>query len=356
MLRSKHMTNETYQVPVQSLSTICIQLLIKIGVPKDQASIITQAVIEADLRGIDSHGVLRLPSYIQRVRAGTMTANTEMKTIRERGATLLVDAQHGFGQIAGVHAMNLAVERAAKFGVATVAIRNAGHFGIAAYYAMLALSHQMIGMVIANSAACMAPWGGTLPLLGTNPICVAIPTGEEIDIVLDMASSMAARGKIRLAEKKGISIPFGWALDPDGQPTQDPSLAMKGTLLPIGGPKGYGLALIVDILSGVMTGSDYGSHVPSTQDMDKKVTAGFLFQVIDISAFVERNQFIQDIQSLISDIRNSPKSKDVERIYLPGEIEWLNKQKRLAQGIPIPVNLQTEINDLAAELKVNARL
>jgi LDH2 family malate/lactate/ureidoglycolate dehydrogenase len=350
------MANEMVQISAQSLSSVSMQLLEKIGVPTDQAAIITQAVLEADLRGIDSHGVLRLPAYIQRVRAGTMTAKTEMKVIRERGATVLVDAQHGFGQIAGVYAMNLAIERASKFGVATVAIRNAGHFGIAAFYAMRALPHHMVGMVIANSAACMAPWGGTLPLLGTNPICVAIPTGDEIDIVLDMASSVVARGKIRLAEKKGSSIPLGWALDPDGQPTQDPSLAMKGTLLPIGGPKGYGLALIVDILSGAMTGSDYGSHIPSTQDMDKKVSAGFLFQVIDISAFSEYDQFIKDIQILISEIKSSPKSKGVERIYLPGEIEWLNKQKRLVEGISIPSSLQKEINTLAGELNLTARL
>jgi LDH2 family malate/lactate/ureidoglycolate dehydrogenase len=350
------MPDGTAALPLKQLLSLSVELLRAVGVPDDQASLIAEAVIEADLRGIESHGLSRLPSYLRRVMAGTMTAKTEIKIINERGATVLADAQHGFGQIAGVHAMDLAIERASKFGVATVAIRNAGHFGIAAYYAMRALPHQMIGMVIANSAACMAPWGGTLPLLGTNPICVAIPTGEEADIVLDMASSVVARGKIRLAGKKGSSIPLGWALDADGQPTQDPSKAMKGTLLPIGGPKGYGLALIVDILSGVMTGADYGSHIPSTQDMDKKVSAGFLFQVIDITAFVEKEQYYKDIKTLISEIKSSPKSKGVDRIYLPGEIEWLNKQKRLIDGISVTPTLQKEINDLAAELNLTTRI
>jgi len=325
----------------------------KVGVPDDQAAIIAQAVVEADLRGIESHGVLRLPAYIRRVQAGTMTAMTSLKIRRERGAALLLDARHGFGQVAGVRAMEEAINRAAQYGVGLVAVRNAGHFGIAAYYAMMALPHKMIGVVSANASPSMAAWGGTIPLLGTNPICVAIPTGGDVDIVLDMASSVVARGKIRLAAAKGDKIPLGWALDAQGLPTDDPAAAMKGTLLPIGGPKGYGLALVVDILAGVLTGAEFGPYVAATDDLNHKVSAGFVVQAIDIAAFTEPAIFEEDIQSLMTTIRNSPRAAGVERIYLPGEIEWLKKQARLTSGIPVPDSLRQALEQLAEELGVH---
>jgi LDH2 family malate/lactate/ureidoglycolate dehydrogenase len=263
-----------------------------------------------------------------------------------------MDAQHGFGQVAGARAMQEAVARARQHGTAFVGVRNAGHIGVAAYYAMMALPHKMIGTVSANAAPSMAAWGGTAPLLGTNPICVAIPTGAEVDIVLDMASSVAARGKIRLAASKGGRIPLGWALDERGLPTEDPAAAMKGTLLPIGGPKGYGLALVVDILSGVLTGSDFGPHIPSIHDSDSKVSAGFAVQALDIAALADPKDFERDIQSLIAEIRASPRAPQCERIYLPGEIEWLKKQERLQQGIPVPESLLRELGKLAAELDI----
>jgi L-2-hydroxycarboxylate dehydrogenase (NAD+) len=276
--------------------------------------------------------------------------------LQERGASLLVDAQCGFGQVAASYAMERAIDKAKEHGAAFVAVRNAGHFGIAAHYAMMALSHKMIGMVSANSAPSMAAWGGTIPLFGTNPICVAIPTGEEVDIVLDMASSVVARGKIRLAVKKGDKIPLNWALDAQGVPTSDPNAAMKGTLLPIGGPKGYGLALVVDILSGVLTGSNFGKDVAVTTDFDRKVSAGFVVQALDISAFTEAGVFFKDIQSLIADIRNSPRAPSVERIYLPGEIEWLNQKEREEKGIPVSNSLLIELEKIAKELKVDLDL
>jgi LDH2 family malate/lactate/ureidoglycolate dehydrogenase len=350
------MSNQTSLIAADTLTITCKRLLEKAGVPINQAETIAEVIVEADLRGIESHGILRLPAYVHRVMAGTMTADTELKVLKERGASLLMDAQSGFGQIAGVHAMKEALSRAEKFGTGLVAVRNAGHFGIAAYYAMMALSRKMIGMVFANAAPSMAAWGGTLPLLGTNPICVAIPTGGDVDIVLDMASSVVARGKIRLAEKKGEQIPADWALDSQGLPTTNPASAMKGTLLPIGGPKGYGLALIVDILAGVLTGSNFGQHIASTLDFDRKVSAGFVVQALDISAFTELDIFNKDIRALIADIHNSPRAPGVERIYLPGEIEWLRKKERLDTGIPVPNSLLQELHKLSQELKVELEL
>ncbi len=344
------MPESTTRVAAADLAQACRRILEKAGVPHDQAACIADVIVEADLRGIESHGILRLPAYIHRVRTGTMSANTEVRKVQERGACVLLDAQHGFGQVAGVRAMGEAIDRARQYGVGFVAVRNAGHFGVAAYYAMLALPHKMIGMVTANAAPSMAAWGGAAPVLGTNPICIAIPTGTEVDIVLDMASSVVARGKIRLAASKGDPIPLGWALDEQGLPTTDPSAAMKGTLVPIGGPKGYGLALAVDILSGVLTGSAFGPRVPSVHDTETKVSAGFTVQALDISAFADPRDFERDIQALIADIRNSPRAPTCDRIYLPGEIEWRTKQERLREGIPLPNNLLAELARLADEL------
>ncbi len=338
------MSDAQRNIPERVLARISKDLLIQVGVPDEQAAMIAEVTVEADLRGLSSHGVLRLPAYIQRVQKGTMTARTELKVIRERGATVLLDAQHGFGQIAGVYAMQEAIKCAAEYGSGLVAVRNVGHFGIAAYYTMLALPKKMIGMVSANAAPSMAAWGGTVPLFGTNPISVAIPTGGPIDIVLDMASSVVARGKIRYAASQNKPIPTGWALDEDGKPTEDPHEAIKGTLLPIGGHKGYGLALIVDILSGVLTGSAYGPNIVSLHDAQHDVAAGFILQAIDISAFSEPDEFEERIQDLIMEIRNSPLGSDVERIYLPGEIEHLTKLERLERGIPLPDNLLEKLD------------
>jgi LDH2 family malate/lactate/ureidoglycolate dehydrogenase len=346
------MSQKSTRIPAPELEQACRRILEKAGVPADQAAQIAQILVEADLRGIGSHGVLRLPAYVHRVQTGTMTAATEVRLVRERGASALMDAQHGFGQIAGVRAMQEAIARARQHGIAFVGARNAGHIGIAAHYAMMALPHKMIGMVSANAAPSMAAWGGTVPVLGTNPICVAIPTGGEVDIVLDMASSVVARGKIRLAASTGEAIPLGWALDEHGLPTEDPAAAMRGTLLPIGGPKGYGIALVVDILSGVLTGSDFGPRIPSVHDSGRKVSSGFAVQAIDIAAFAEPADFERDIQLLIADIRRSPRASGTERIYLPGEIEWLEQQDRLQRGIPVPDSLLRELGDLARELGV----
>lgn len=340
------------RIPASVLQHVCEQLLGQVGIPEDQAAVIAQVTVEADLRGVDSHGVLRLPAYVHRAQNGTMTARTELAVLRERGATSLLDGGHGFGQVAGVYAMEQAIQRAAEYGSGLVAVRNVGHFGIAAFYSMLALSEKMIGIVSANAAASMAAWGGTTPLLGTNPISVAIPTGQPLDIVLDMATSIVARGKIRFAASQGQSIPLGWALDEQGQPTADPEAAIEGTLLPIGGAKGYGLALIVDILSGVLTGAAYGTNIVSLHEMSHAMVGGFTVQAIDIAAFADLDEFERRLQDMIAGIRASALAPGVERIYLPGEIEHNTKQERLQTGIPVPDNLLERLDQLAEELGV----
>ncbi len=350
------MKGNTVLVAADVLVGACVQMLEQVGVPRGQAKMIAQAVVEGDLRGVESHGVLRLPAYVHRVQAGLMTAATELRVVQERGATVLLDAQGGFGQVAGIHAMNHAIDRAQKHGVGFAAVRNANHFGIAAYYTMMALPHRMIGLAATNAAPSMAAWGGTAAVLGTNPICVAIPTGQDVDIVLDMASSIVARGKIRSAISKGDRIPLGWALDAEGRPTEEPEAALKGTLLPIGGPKGYGLALVVDALAGVLTGSDYGVHLSSVHDLSCPASVGFVMQAVDITAFADWSEYEKDMQSLIGEIRNSPRAPGVDRIFLPGEIEWLKWRDRRQTGIPVPVKVLEQLHELASELGVTVDL
>ncbi len=350
------MAEELVRVPVERLLEACRLILESVGVPPEQAQMIAEVVVEGDLRGVESHGVLRLPAYVHRVQKGIMRAVTQLKTILERPATLLLDAGGGFGQVAGVHAMERAIEKAQRNGVGMTAVRNANHFGVAAYYAMRALPHRMIGIVASNAAPSMAAWGGAAPVLGTNPICIAIPTGMEVDIILDMASSQVARGKIRLAAAKNESIPLGWALDAEGRPTQDPQAALKGTLVPMGGPKGYGLALVVDVLAGVMTGADFSVRLTSVHDLSRPSSVGFVMQAVDISAFLPWEEFAERMRELVDAVRNSPRAPGVERIYLPGEIEWLKTQERRQSGIPVAASVLQELRSLADELGVQVEL
>ncbi|MBC7251396.1 MAG: Ldh family oxidoreductase [Anaerolineae bacterium] len=344
------------RIPADVLHHVCQKLLEKVGVPADQADLIARVIVRADLRGIGSHGVLRLPAYIHKVQQGLMSAHTQVALVREKGATALLDGGGGFGQVAGVRGMEEAIRRAEEYGVGSVGVRNANHFGIAAYYAMMALEKGMIGIVVSNAAPSMAPWGGIEPLLGSNPLCVAIPTGEEVNLVLDMASTVVARGKIRLAARQAQKIPFGWALDAQGRPTDDPQAALKGTLLPIGGPKGYGLALVNDALAGVLTGSPFGPAIPSLHDLSRRSAVGFFFQALDVTAFAEKDEFESRMQQMLSTIRNSARAEGVERIYIPGEIEWEKERERATHGIPVSEAVLDQLRTLATELDVSIEL
>ena len=317
---------------------------------------VADVLVRADLRGTASHGVLRLPAYIHKIQAGRLKPNTPWTCLRETPATALFDADMGLGPVAGLWGIKEAIVRAKQCGIGAVGVRNASHFGIAAYYALQAVEAGMIGVAIANSAPSMAPWGGIQPQLGTNPICVAIPTQDEIPVVLDMAASVVARGKIRLAQREGQLIPQGWALDSEGQPTTDPQAAIEGTLLPIGGPKGYGIALVNDILAGILTGSPSGIEVRSIHDLQQPSPVGFFFQVLQIEAFSSPHDFFERLGAQLTAIRNSPRTHGVERIYIPGEIEWESERDRRQNGIPVGSATLKALHELAEELGVQIQL
>jgi LDH2 family malate/lactate/ureidoglycolate dehydrogenase len=354
-LKGSSMSSSTLLMP-ESLRTACLTLLQAVDVPEDQAGVVADVLVRADLRGTASHGVLRLPAYIHKIQAGLLKPQTPWTCLRETPATALFDAGMGLGPVAGLWGMKEAVRRADQFGISAVGVRNASHFGIAAYYALQAVDAGMIGVAISNAAASMAPWGGIQAHLGTNPVCVAIPTQDEIPLVLDMAATEVARGKIRLAQREGQRIPQGWALDSEGQSTTDPRAAIEGTLLPIGGPKGYGIALVNDILAGMLTGSPSGLEVCSIHDLEHPSPVGFFFQVLRIEAFSSPNDFFERLGDQLTAIRKSPRARGVNRIFIPGEIEWECERDRGQNGIPIGSATLMALNELAEELGVQIQL
>jgi LDH2 family malate/lactate/ureidoglycolate dehydrogenase len=242
---------------------------------------------------------------------------------------------------------------AREHGIAAVGVKNSNHFGIGAYYAMMGLKDDMIAVVCTNTSPLMAPFGGKEAFLGTNPIAIAIPAGDQYPVVLDMATSLVPRGKIEVAARKGEKIPVGWAIDADGRPTQDPAEALKGTLLPMGGPKGYGLALMVDILAGILTEAAFGDNIGSLfGDMDKPQNVGHFMLAIDPSGFRSLDRFKTTMDNLIVSIKNSAPAEGVKELFLPGEIEYLKTKERSENGFTLNPVVVTNLLKLGKEIGI----
>lgn len=346
----------TCRLSAEQAKKACQDMLRAVGVPPQDAELIADALVFADLRGVGSHGIVRLASYIKRVRLGLMNPAASPSIVHSTASTALVDGSNGFGQVVAMKAMNLAIEMAGATGAGLVGVRNSNHFGTAAYYVMAAVNAGMIGMVLSNAAPAMAPWGGAVAMLGTNPLAVGIPAGEELPILLDMATSAVARGKIRLAAKKGERIPEGWALNGRGEPTTIPQEALAGTLLPASGPKGYGLALVIDVLSGLLTGSGFGRRVKPLEDLSGPIRAGHLLAAVNVEAFTSLPSFKSNVDAFIREIRKAPKAAGVERIYLPGEIEFETGTRLQKEGMTLPEKVAADLRALAAELGVDVDL
>lgn len=342
-----------HRLDAERAKQMCQDMLRAAGVPAQHAELVADTLVFAELRGVSSHGLARLGSYIRRVKLGLMNPTASPCVLQKGASTALVDGCNGFGQVVTMRAMNLAIEMAGATGAAVVGVRNSNHFGTAAYYVMAAVNVGMIGMVLSNAAPAMAPWGGAVAMLGTNPLAVGIPAGEEPPILLDMATSAVARGKIRLAAKKGEKIPEGWALNSKGDPTTVPQEALAGTLLPASGPKGYGLALVIDVLSGVLTGSGFGKTVKALDDMSGPVRAGHFLAAINVQAFTDLPSFKSDVDALIRQVRACPRAAGVDRIYLPGEIEFEAAARLRKEGIALSDKVAADLRALGAELGVD---
>jgi len=315
------------------------------GVAATDAAIFADHLVQANLRGVDSHGVSRLPIYLKRFAAGVVAKETRTTIEQEAAAFALLDGGNGSGPVVGIRAMQLAVDKARQAGVGVVGVKNSNHCGFLAYYTAMAAEQGLIGIAATSAPSNIAPWGGKVKYFGANPFCLAVPAGEERPVILDMSSSQVAKGKIMLAAKEGKpSIPAGWALDPEGRPTTDPKVALTGTLFPLGGPKGYGLALMVDVLCGMLTGAAFGPYLGDLyQEFSRNQNVGHFFMALRPDLFVSAPEFRSRMDQMIREVRSQPKADGVARIYMPGEIEDGVRAERTANGIPLTPEVYKEL-------------
>ncbi|WP_149536032.1 Ldh family oxidoreductase [Siccirubricoccus phaeus] len=341
-------------VTTEALRAFIARCYIAAGVPAADAATVAGLMAEADLIGADGHGVFRLPQYIRRIRAGGMNPRAVPRIVEERPAAALVDGDNGLGHLAVTLAAQTAIAKARSQGVAWCGVRMGNHAGPASLYARMPMAAGMIGLYLAvGSANHLPPWGGLELLLSTNPIAVAVPTEHEPPIVLDMATTVAAYGKVKVKAQRGESMPEGWMIDRLGQPLLDPKRANEGLLLPIGGYKGYGLALIFGLLAGTLNGAAMGSDVVDFNADDSSVTnTGQAILAIDIAAFGDPAAFRARVDALARELRGSQRLPGVDRIFLPGEQSHATRARRVAEGIPIPPPLRATLDGLAGELGV----
>ncbi|MEN4042772.1 MAG: Ldh family oxidoreductase [Anaerolineaceae bacterium] len=319
------------------------RFFVKLNVPPAHARIAADVLISADLRGVDSHGIIRLNTYYgTRLRQGLIDPTSPVSVVTETGTTLALDGGNGLGQVVAHHAMVRCIEKARQSGIAMVTVRNSNHYGIAGYYAMMALPHDMIGISFTNSQPLVAPTYGRTPFLGTNPIAVAIPAGEELPYVLDMATSIVPIGRVTVHRDAGIPIPAGWGMDKEGQITTDPQDVLNGgALMPLGGPdflrgyKGYGLSLLVDLFSGILSGAAYGPHVGKPGNARNTADVGHFFAALRVDAFRPVAEFKTSMDSYIRELKAAPKAAGQNRIYIHGEKEFERAQRYARQGLPI---------------------
>jgi LDH2 family malate/lactate/ureidoglycolate dehydrogenase len=339
---------------VGDLRSFTHRVFVKAGLSEADAITETNSLIEANLRGVDTHGITRmLVIYVERLVKGSVKADGRPYVVSESPSTALVDGDNAMGAIVANFAMHTCIAKARDAGSAWVSVRNSNHFGACAYWAMMANREGMVGFATTNGPANMAPWGGVTPFTSTNPLAFAVPAGNGRSIVVDMATSVAAKGKIFLAAKRGKPLPEGWALDKRGRPTTDPRAAIDGLVMPLGGHKGYALALMIDILSGILSGADFGPHVGKLYgDYDRGQNIGHLFGAIDISRFVPLAEFTARADQLADEVRSVELADGVSRVFVPGEIEDEATAKRLKDGIPIPEAVVQDFTKLGNDLGV----
>lgn len=324
------------------------------GMPPENAALVAENLTQGELHGLGSHGVSRLlPVYVQRTRAGAFNPTPHVKVLQCQGSTAVVEGDNGPGAVVGTYAMDLAIALAREHRSGWVAARNSNHFGAAFLYTRKALREGMIGFATTAAVPQVAPFGGNAAALGTNPLCIAVPGGERGPIILDMATTVVARGKVQLAALEGKPIPLGWAVDAQGRPTTDPVAGSKGRMLPLGGYKGYGLALMVEVFSSLLTGAAFGGGIGGLfADFDRGQRVGHFFGALDVSAFMPLDAFRQRVDELIAYVKGMPLAEDTEEILVPGEPEARKAAEYRAAGIPIEGDVLASINGVAAELGV----
>ncbi|HEM56382.1 MAG TPA: Ldh family oxidoreductase [Thermodesulfobium narugense] len=333
------------------------QVLKKMSMSESDAKTTATILVKADLRGIETHGLARLPIYVERIKKGGINPKPNLKVLKETSVTTLIDADNAMGQVAGQFAMSKAIEKAHKTFVGISSVRKGNHFGIVAHYLEMALNNNMFGIATTNTSPLLAPFGGRKAILGTNPIAFGFPGGQFYPIILDMASSVTSRGRIKIAQLNNEKIPLTWAVDERGIPTDDPNEALKGALLPFGDHKGYGLAVIGDILSSVLSGAGYLIHTGELyKEPEKPQNLGFFMMAVKLEAFIDVDEFNQRITDFIKTIKESPKAEGTKEIFMPGEIEYIRESENIKEGTPLGENVIKELKELGSSVGIEFNL
>lgn len=320
--------NDVQLVPAAKLSEFVARLFAAVGVPGAAAGTVARGLVEADLEGLSSHGVMLVDMYIERLRKGSVSRNKNASVVSERQGAIVLDAGHALGQLTGIQAMNMALEKARQFSAGIVSVRHGFHFGTAGRYALQAAEAGCIGIAMCNTRPLMPAPGGAERVVGNNPIAIALPTAGKIPIVLDMATSEAAMGKIRMAEKAHEAIPPTWAVTAQGMPTTDPTEAIAGMLLPSGGAKGFGLSFLIDLMCGLLSQGATGSQVrPLYGDFKVPYDCSHLFIAICVSYFCDIDWFRQQTAAAADRIRTGQRASGVEQLFTPGEPGWRHREQ-----------------------------
>lgn len=339
-----------YTFSVDQVQKFTRSILIGNGVGELEADVITKCLVAADLRGIDTHGVNRIPSYMERIRQGVLSPTAKPSLQEVTPVVAHVDGNNSFGFLGATVAMDKAIDMAKVYGIGMVSVKNSNHFGMAAWIVQKAIDANLMSLVFTNSSPALPVWGGKSKLLGVSPIACGAPAGKSKPFILDMAPSIAARGKIYKAKRRGEKIPIDWALDAEGNPTVDPAKALEGVMLPMGGPKGSALAIMMDVFSGVLSGSNFAGHVTGPYDPTKPAGVGHFIVAIKCDLFFSLDEFKERMDYLYQRVVNSEKRAGVDRIFFPGEIEQITEEARLVNGIPYSSSEVEALNEEARKV------
>ncbi|MDN4493495.1 Ldh family oxidoreductase [Ureibacillus aquaedulcis] len=339
-------------VKQQPLQSLCREILAK-PLNRSEAEIIADSLVFADLYGVHSHGVIKLKASLDRLNSKLIEPKTEIQLERDMNAVALLNANNGWGQVASVQAMDLCIEKSRTFNASFVGVKNSNHFGIGRYYTMKAAKEGMIGFACSNASNYMVPFGAKTPSIGANAFSMSVPTKNDFIITLDMSTSNVARGKIAIAQRDGKPIPNGWAITIDGEDTTDPEEAMKGYLLPLGA-KGSGMAIMLDILSGILTGSNFGANIPSQFEGNEPQKLGHLFGTMNIESFIDMDKFYERIEVKVNETVSTEPMEGFDRVVMPGQQSYETYQKNSREGIPLDKAVLEELISLARTYEVDA--
>lgn len=337
---------------LDQLLDFCFAAYRSLGVPDDHAALIADTLVEADLAGHQSHGVMRTFWYVDRFQTGAIRTVTETSFVTDAGAIAVLDGGDGVGQVVAAEAMRSAIARAKAHGIGAVSVRNSGHFGTAFYFTRMAAEAGCIGFLSTNASPAMAAFGGREKRVGNNPWSIAAPAGKHPPMMLDIANTAVARGKLYLARQRREEIPEGWAIDAEGRPTRDAAIGIAGNILPMAGHKGYAIAVMMDVLSGVLGGGEFGEMITGPYHADKRSGVGHFAMAIDIAKCRPLADFEADMEAMIARLKSTPRAPGVDEIFYPGEIEARNAERHRREGIDLPDDTVADLNAQAARLAI----